>query len=232
LSDSKSGYPMSESIKDEGAQSAGADKKAMSGKGSMPHLASMLYPGNVTRLPRIPAVHRASLLSSADNSLRWASKLCSVNRLLPLSLEESGAKNFLFASLVKTSAVSRKRLFASALPIRQVIRQTPVCLAPAELNPFLHQVEIIRSGVSRQKGTSPEVSGPVIGKEKNYRYSVLKKGQKKQIRPDVSERIGDKKEKRTHSNDELVFRLWDYKKSLNRSRMINTNLYTCFGVIV
>jgi len=41
-------------------------------------------------------------------------------------------RNFLFAGLIKTSAVSLKRLLASALPVRQVIRKTPVGLAPAE----------------------------------------------------------------------------------------------------
>gem|GEM_PF-3252968 len=46
--------------------------------------------------------------------------------------KKSCKKNFLFASLVKTSVVYLKRLFASALPNRQVIRQTPVWMAPAE----------------------------------------------------------------------------------------------------
>jgi hypothetical protein len=72
------------------------------------------------------------LVSSAGDSLCRAFELFSVNRLLQLSLEESCAKNFLFASLVKTIAVSLKRLTVSALPVRQVIRQTPLVLAPAE----------------------------------------------------------------------------------------------------
>jgi hypothetical protein len=46
--------------------------------------------------------------------------------------KKSCKRNFLFASLVKTSAVFLKRVLASALPFRQVIRQTPVGLAPAE----------------------------------------------------------------------------------------------------
>ncbi len=46
--------------------------------------------------------------------------------------KKSCKRNFLFASLVKTSAVHLKRLLASALPVRQVIRQTPVDLTPAE----------------------------------------------------------------------------------------------------
>jgi len=87
----------------------------------------------------------------------------SIDPVLPLSLEESGAKNFLFASLVKTSVVSLKRVFASALPVLHVIRQTPVRMAPAELNPFLPKVEIFGRGVSRQKGTRSDVSERVGG---------------------------------------------------------------------
>jgi len=131
--------------------------------------------GRVLDFPFRPSVHWALIFSSSGDSLRWAFQLSSVNRLLPLSLEESGAKNFLFASLVKTSAVSLKRLFASALPVRQVIRQTPVCLAPAELNPGLPKVGIFGRGVSRQKGNPSRCLGTGIG--------LLKKaGQKKRIR--------------------------------------------------
>ena len=82
-----------------------------------------------------------------------------IDPVLPLSLEESGAKNFLFASLVKTSGVSLKRLLASALPVRQVIRQTSVRMAPAELNPFLPKSKVFVSGVSRQKGNPFQKNG-------------------------------------------------------------------------
>jgi hypothetical protein len=60
------------------------------------------------------------------------SVMCSEPFLNFSFIKKSCKRNFLFASLVKTSAVSLKRLIASARPGRQVIRQTPVVLAPAE----------------------------------------------------------------------------------------------------
>jgi len=79
--------------------------------------------------------------------------------------KKSSKRNFLFASLVKTSGVSLKRLIVSALPIRQVIRQKPVRMAPAELNPFLYPVGVFGcpEASGRQKGTRSEGSERVGG---------------------------------------------------------------------
>ena len=115
-------------------------------------------------------------ISSTGDSFHGAFGLCAVNRFSTFLLERKVAKEtFLFASLVKTMAVFHKRVLASALPVRHAIRQTPVCLGPAELNPGLDPGDVCmgcesrqkgtRSEASgRQKGTSPEFSGLVLGK--------------------------------------------------------------------